>query len=112
MIKENYRFRLSFFVTISAIVLISFISSISILLIQKNISLNAEKNLILEKRYSEILRKLDYINERISYIHKPIVMQARVSRNLSPIQDNQIIWVEDSLMADTRSDLGFNNKQL
>ena len=68
--------------------------SFSLLWIQHEVSKVAKQTVLLEKRYQEMLRKLDYLDERIANAHQPIVLQSRVSRRLAPILDKQIVWVE------------------
>ena len=68
--------------------------SFSLLWIQHEVSKVAKQTVLLEKRHQEMLRKLDYLEERIANAHQPIVLQSRVSRRLAPILDKQIAWVE------------------
>jgi hypothetical protein len=68
--------------------------SFSLLWIQHEVSKVAKQTVLLEKRHQEMLRKLDYLDERIANAHQPIVLQSRVSRRLAPILDKQIVWVE------------------
>lgn len=68
--------------------------SFSLLWIQHEVSKVAKQTVLLEKRHQEMLRKLDYLDERIANAHQPIVLQSRVSNRLAPIIDKQIVWVE------------------
>lgn len=68
--------------------------SFSLLWIQHEVSKVAKQTVLLEKRHQEILRKLDYLDERIANAHQPIVLQSKVSTRLVPIMDKQIVWVE------------------
>lgn len=68
--------------------------SFSLLWIQHEVSKVAKQTVLLEKRHQEMLRKLDYLDERIANAHQPIVLQSRVSNRLAPIMDKQIVWVE------------------
>ena len=70
--------------------------SFSLLLIQHEVSKVAEKTVLQEKRYHEMLRKLDYLDERIAKAHQPIILQSRVSNRLVPITEKQIVWVEST----------------
>ena len=56
----------------------------------------AKQTVLLEKRNQDILRKLDYLDERIANAHQPIVLQSKVSNRLVPIMDKQIVWVEST----------------
>lgn len=68
--------------------------SFSLLWIQHEVSKVAKQTVLLEKRHQEMLKKLDYLDERIANAHQPIVLQSRVSNRLAPIIDKQIVWVE------------------
>ena len=68
--------------------------SFSLLWIQHEVSKVAKQTVLLEKRHQEMLRKLDYLDERIANAHQPIVLQSKVSNRLVPIMDDQIVWVE------------------
>lgn len=68
--------------------------SFSLLWIQHEVSKVAKQTVLLEKRHQEMLRKLDYLDERIANAHQPIVLQSKVSNRLVPIMDKQIVWVE------------------
>jgi hypothetical protein len=84
----------SFSVLVVCILTIVGGGSFSLLWIQHEVSKVAKQTVLLEKRYQEMLRKLDYLDERIANAHQPIVLQSRVSRRLAPILDKQIVWVE------------------
>ena len=92
--------------------------SFSLLWIQHEVSKVAKQTVLLEKRHQEMLRKLDYLNERIANAHQPIVLQSKVSNRLVPIMDDQIVWVETTATGagnayvnaqNTQSDI-FNNQ--
>ena len=68
--------------------------SFSLLWIQHEVSKVAKQTVLLEKRHQEMLRKLDYLDERIANAHQPIVLQSKVSNRLVPIMNKQIVWVE------------------
>ena len=70
--------------------------SFSLLWIQHEVSKVAKQTVLLEKRHQEMLRKLDYLDERIANAHQPIVLQSKVSNRLVPILDKQIVWVEST----------------
>ena len=70
--------------------------SFSLLWIQHEVSKVAKQTVLLEKRHQEILRKLNYLDERIANAHQPIVLQSKVSNRLVPIMDKQIVWVEST----------------
>ena len=70
--------------------------SFSLLWIQHEVSKVAKQTVLLEKRHQEMLRKLDYLDERIANAHQPIVLQSKVSNRLVPIMDKQIVWVEST----------------
>tara|TARA_B100001248_G_C26960771_1_gene265802 strand:- start:112 stop:471 length:360 start_codon:yes stop_codon:yes gene_type:complete len=70
--------------------------SFSLLWIQHQVSKEAKYTVLLEKRYQEILRKLDHLDERIAKVHQPIFLQSKVSNRLVPIMDKQIVWVEST----------------
>jgi hypothetical protein len=84
----------SFSVLVVCILTIVGGGSFSLLWIQHEVSKVAKQTVLLEKRHQEMLRKLDYLDERIANAHQPIVLQSRVSRRLAPILDKQIVWVE------------------
>tara|TARA_Y200000002_G_C22064810_1_gene408018 strand:- start:18 stop:386 length:369 start_codon:yes stop_codon:yes gene_type:complete len=92
--------------------------SFSLLWIQHEVSKVAKQTVLLEKRHQEMLRKLDYLDERIANAHQPIVLQSKVSNRLVPIMDDQIVWVETTATGagnayvnaqNTQSDI-FNNQ--
>ena len=68
--------------------------SFSLLWIQHEVSKVAKQRVLLEKRHQEMLRKLNYLDERIANAHQPIVLQSKISNSLVPIVDDQIVWVE------------------
>ena len=70
--------------------------SFSLLWIQHEVSKVAKQTVLLEKRHQEMLRKLNYLDERIANAHQPIVLQSKVSNRLVPIMDKQIVWVEST----------------
>ena len=70
--------------------------SFSLLWIQHEVSKVAKQTVLLEKRHQEMLRKLDYLDERIANAHQPIILQSKVSNRLVPIMDKQIVWVEST----------------
>ena len=70
--------------------------SFSLLWIQHEVSKVAKQTVLLEKRHQEMLRKLDYLDERIANAHQPIVLQSKVSNRLVPIMNKQIVWVEST----------------
>ena len=70
--------------------------SFSLLWIQHEVSKVAKQTVLLEKRHQEMLRKLDYLDERIANAHQPIILQSKVSNRLVPILDKQIVWVEST----------------
>ena len=92
--------------------------SFSLLWIQHEVSKVARQTVLLEKRHQEMLRKLDYLDERVANAHQPIVLQSKVSNRLVPIMDDQIVWVETTATGagsayvnaqNTQSDI-FNNQ--
>lgn len=82
--------------------------SFSLLWIQHEVSKVAKQTVLLEKRHQEMLRKLDYLDERIANAHQPIVLQSKVSNRLVPIMDDQIVWVETTA---TRAGSAYVNAQ-
>lgn len=96
-----------------SLLIIASVGSFSILWLQQNISEVAQKTVVLEKKHEVLLRKLDYLNQRIAKFHQPIEMQSRVSGRLIPAQKNQIVWVEESSLRTSNtyadSQLSFNN---
>lgn len=87
-------FIFSFSVMVICILTIVGGGSFSLLWIQHEVSRVAKQTVLLEKRHQEMLRKLDYLDERIANAHQPIVLQSKVSNRLVPIVDKQIVWVE------------------
>ena len=86
----------SFSVMVISILAVVGGGSFSLLFIQHEVSKVAKQTVLLEKRHQEMLRKLDYLDERIANAHQPIVLQSKVSNRLVPIMDKQIVWVEST----------------
>ena len=84
----------SFSVMVVCILTIVGGGSFSLLWIQHEVSKVAKQTVLLEKRHPEMLRQLDYLDERIANAHQPIVLQSKVSNRLAPLVDKQIVWVE------------------
>ena len=87
---------ISFSVTVICFLIVIGGGSFSLLWIQHEVSKVAKQTVLLEKRHQEMLRKLDYLDERIANAHQPIILQSKVSNRLVPIMDKQIVWVEST----------------
>tara|TARA_B100002019_G_C20796005_1_gene368926 strand:- start:50 stop:412 length:363 start_codon:yes stop_codon:yes gene_type:complete len=92
--KSNRAFSVSIAVTSLCLLVTLLFGSFALLWLQHEIKTVAEETVMLENLYNDKIRKLDYLDEKITYEHQPIVLQSRVSQNLVPINNNQIIWVE------------------
>ena len=88
--------RFSFSLMIICLLIVIGSGSFSLLWLQYQVSKVAKQTVLLEKRHQEMLRKLDYLDERIAKAHQPISLQSRVSNFLVPVIDKQIVWVEST----------------
>tara|TARA_E500000178_G_C16672991_1_gene595914 strand:- start:286 stop:573 length:288 start_codon:yes stop_codon:yes gene_type:complete len=68
--------------------------SFSLVWIQHEIASVAQQTVLLEKRHQEMMRKLNYLDERIAQAHQPIALQTKVSHQLAPVDEQRIVWVE------------------
>ena len=62
---------------------------------QQEISRTAGHAAKLEARLAEKVDKLRYLDEKISRLHQPIVLQGKVSATLRPAKDLQVVWVAE-----------------
>jgi hypothetical protein len=62
---------------------------------QQEISRTASHAARLESQLAKQVDKLRYLDERISRIHQPIVLQGKVFGRLRPAQDLQVVWVAE-----------------
>ena len=89
--------------TLVSVLVVSCVGSFSILWIQQEISKIAKDTVALERKHEELLRKLDYLDSRITDIHQPVAMQSRISNRLLPVKDSQIVWVDQNQLLEANA---------
>jgi hypothetical protein len=87
---------------IIGVVLLTIGSAFAIVWTQQEISRTAGNAARLEARLAGQVDKLRYLDEKISRLHQPIVLQGKVSGTLRPAQDLQVVWVAERLSPDGR----------
>mgnify|MGYP001171925234 CR=1 FL=1 len=98
MTKSRERaFYLSFAAMVLSVLTIISLGSFSLLWLQYEISSIAEETVILEKHHQEIIRKLDFLDEKITLFHQPVTLQSKVSHSLVPLNESQIVWVDRNI---------------
>lgn len=78
-------------------------SAFAIVWMQQQISRTAQNTKALESDLAEMVRKIDYLDERIATIHQPVVLQGKVAGSLRPSLENQVVWVREREMPDGRA---------
>ncbi len=71
------------------------VCAFGIVWMQQEISRTASHAARLESQLAKQVDKLRYLDEKISRIHQPIVLQGKVSGRLRPAQDLQVVWVAE-----------------
>ncbi|CAI8274803.1 MAG: Uncharacterised protein [Opitutia bacterium UBA7350] len=69
---------------------------------QQEISRTASQGAKLESQLAEKVDKLRYLDEKISRLHQPIVLQGKVSGMLRAAEDLQVVWVSERISAEGR----------
>lgn len=85
---------ISISVVVLSILITTCMGSFSLVWIQHEIASVAKQTVLLEKRHQEMMRKLNYLDERIAQAHQPIALQTKVSHQLAPVDERRIVWVE------------------
>lgn len=80
---------------ILTMVLVTVASAFAIVWMEQQISRTAAETKQLETELAEMIRRIDYLDERIASIHQPVVLQAKVAGSLRPSMENQIVWVQE-----------------
>lgn len=70
----------------------------AIVWMQQQISRTADQTKRFEYELSEMVRKIDFLDERIASIHQPVVLQGKVAGSLRPSLENQVVWVQEREM--------------
>lgn len=78
-------------------------SAFSVLWMQQQISLTAQRTKQIEVDFYESCRKLRYLDERIASFHQPVFLQAKVTGVLRPSDENQVVFVQEREMVTGRS---------
>ena len=42
-----------------------------------------------------MIRRINFIDQRIATLHQPVVLQGKVAGRLRPSMENQIVWVRE-----------------
>ncbi len=75
--------------------LLTVCSAFVLVWMQQEISRTAGQAAKLESRLAEQVDKLRYLDEKISRLHQPVVLQGKVSGSLRPAKDLQVVWVAE-----------------
>ncbi|MGB0184794.1 MAG: hypothetical protein ACPF9Q_05130 [Opitutales bacterium] len=75
--------------------LLTVCSAFVLVWMQQEISRTAGQAAKLEARLAEQVDKLRYLDEKISRLHQPVVLQGKVSGSLRPAKDLQVVWVAE-----------------
>ena len=102
--------KLSLVCTFFSLFAVICVGSFSILWMHQRIAQVAKDTVALERKHEELLRKLDFLDERITEIHQPVKMQSKVSNRLFPLKDTQVVWVEDKQVLEVNSYAEANNR--
>ncbi|MFP4156892.1 MAG: hypothetical protein ACLFU4_04675 [Opitutales bacterium] len=78
-------------------------SAFAIVWMQQQISRTARSTNQFEAELAEVVRKIDYLDERIASLHQPVVLQGKVAGNLRPSLENQVVWVREREMPSGRA---------
>jgi cell division protein FtsL len=78
-------------------------SAFAIVWMQQQISRTAHSTNQFEAELAEVVRKIDYLDERIATLHQPVVLQGKVAGNLRPSLENQVVWVREREMPSGRA---------
>lgn len=85
---------ISLSVVIFSILMTTCLGSFSLVWIQHEIASVAKQTVRLENRHQEMMRRLNFLDERIAKAHQPINLQTKVSHRLIPVDERRIVWVE------------------
>jgi len=80
---------------IVAMIAVSVCSAFAVVWMQQQITRTAERSSQLESDLAETVRRLNYLDERIATIHRPVVLQGKVAGSLEPLSENQVVWVRE-----------------
>lgn len=78
-------------------------SGFAIVWMQQQISRTADRTKQFEAELTEMVRKIDFLDERIASIHQPVVLQGKVAGRLRPSMENQLVWVQEREMPTGRA---------
>jgi len=78
-----------------AMIFVTAASALSTVWLQQQISRTAERSRQVEDELAEVVRKLNFLDERIATIHQPVVLQGKVAGVLRPSAENQVVWVRE-----------------
>jgi len=86
-----------------AMVAVTVSGAFAIVWMQQQITRTAERGSRLEEDLAETVRKLDYLDERIATIHRPVVLQGKVAGRLEPLKEEHVVWVRERETAGGRA---------
>lgn len=99
----SHRFRKRSALIIFCMVAVTAGSAFAIVWMQQQISRTAQSTKEIEVELAEMVRKIDFLDERIASIHQPVVLQGKVAGNLRPSLENQVVWVREREMPNGRA---------
>jgi len=101
--KLSYQFRKRSALIVIAMIAVTTGSAFAIVWMQQQISRTARSTNQLEADLAEMVRKIDYLDERIASLHQPVVLQGKVAGSLRPSLENQVVWVREREMPSGRA---------
>ena len=78
-------------------------SAFSIVWMQQQISRTAQSSKHFESQLAETSRRLRFLDERIAGYHQPVVLQGKVAGILRPAVEDQVVFIEERLLANGRA---------
>lgn len=70
-------------------------SAFAVVWTQQQISRTAQSAKQTEADLAEMIRRINFIDQRIATLHQPVVLQGKVAGRLRPSMENQIVWVRE-----------------
>jgi len=70
-------------------------SAFAVVWTQQQISRSAQSAKQTEADPAEMIRRINFIDQRIATLHQPVVLQGKVAGRLRPSMENQIVWVRE-----------------
>jgi len=78
-------------------------SAFAVVWTQQQISRSAQSAKQTEADLAEMIRRINFIDQRIATLHQPVVLQGKVAGRLRPSMENQIVWVREQELPSGRA---------